>query len=422
MSNEHVESGREELKKTMSPAEVWALAVGAIIGVSVSAGLGAAYLLSCKFVQSRRDRGRRLEDEEPLTSRQQTLLNLMRFAVPITIGSCFLSLLDTVDGAILMQRLQTGAGFTQEMADWWNGTLGNARKFFDLPGAFVVPISTSLLPILSGAIAAKDQRQVDRISSTALRVTLLIGIPSSVGMAIFARPICQLLLYNQPEVAESAAPLLTMLSLAIAFSGLLFTTNSILQSFGRATRPVVDMAVGGVVKVVLSYVLIGIPEIAAMGSAISTEVSYVVMVVLNLIAIRSSLPHMDSIVKTALPLLLSAGVMGGISYGFYWVLTRWISPQIAVLPAIILAIVVYAVCVVLFRGVSYDDVVMLPKGQTLARLLRMKPEEALQVLPGEEAAQSLPAAETAPQADPSPRAPVREKRSRRGKYTPRHMR
>lgn len=399
----------------------WA-AVGAIIGVSVSAGLGAAYLLSCKFVQSRRDRGRRLEDEEPLTSRQQTLLNLMRFAVPITIGSCFLSLLDTVDGAILMQRLQTGAGFTQEMADWWNGTLGNARKFFDLPGAFVVPISTSLLPILSGAIAAKDQRQVDRISSTALRVTLLIGIPSSVGMAIFARPICQLLLYNQPEVAESAAPLLTMLSLAIAFSGLLFTTNSILQSFGRATRPVVDMAVGGVVKVVLSYVLIGIPEIAAMGSAISTVVSYVVMVVLNLIAIRSSLPHMDSIVKTALPLLLSAGVMGGISYGFYWVLTRWISPRIAVLPAIILAIVVYAVCVVLFRGVSYDDVVMLPKGQTLARLLRMKPEEAPQVLPGEEAAQSLPAAETAPQADPSPRAPVREKRSRRGKYTPRHMR
>ena len=399
----------------------WA-AVGAIIGVSVSAGLGAAYLLSCKFVQSRRDRGRRLEDEEPLTSRQQTLLNLVRFAVPITIGSCFLSLLDTVDGAILMQRLQTGAGFTQEMADWWNGTLGNARKFFDLPGAFVVPISTSLLPILSGAIAAKDQRQVDRISSTALRVTLLIGIPSSVGMAIFARPICQLLLYNQPEVAESAAPLLTMLSLAIAFSGLLFTTNSILQSFARATRPVVDMAVGGVVKVVLSYVLIGIPEIAAMGSAISTVVSYVVMVVLNLIAIRSSLPHMDSIVKTALPLLLSAGVMGGISYGFYWVLTRWISPRIAVLPAIILAIVVYAVCVVLFRGVSYDDVVMLPKGQTLARLLRMKPEEVLQVLPGEEAAQSLPAAETAPQADPSPRASVREKRSRRGKYTPRHMR
>ena len=98
----------------------WA-AVGAIVGVSVSAGLGAIYLLGCKFVQGRRDRRRGLGEEEPLTSRQQTLLNLVRFAVPITIGSCFLSLLDTIDGAILMQRLQTGAGFTQDMAEDVNG-------------------------------------------------------------------------------------------------------------------------------------------------------------------------------------------------------------------------------------------------------------------------------------------------------------
>ena len=409
----------------------WA-AVGAIVGVSVSAGLGAIYLLGCKFVQGRRDR-RGLGEEEPLTSRQQTLLNLVRFAVPITIGSCFLSLLDTIDGAILMQRLQTGAGFTQDMADWWNGTLGNARKFFDLPGAFVVPISTSLLPVLSGAIASKDHRQVDRISSTALRVTLLIGIPASVGMALFAQPICQLLLYNQPEVAQEAAPLLTMLSIAIAFSGLLFTTNSILQSFGRTTQPVIDMAVGGVVKVALSYVLIGIPQVAAMGSAISTVASYVVMVVLNLIAIRSSLPRMDSVVRTALPLLLSAGVMGGVSYGFYWLLAQFISPRLAVIPAILLAIAVYAVCVVLFKGVSYDDVVMLPKGQALARLFRMRPEEPQRPLPVEESAQSLPAGETAsPEAAPQEAfqeeaphqapAPAQAKRTRNGKYIPRHMR
>ena len=399
----------------------WA-AVGAIVGVSVSAALGAIYLLGFKFFQGRHDRRQHWAEEPPLTTRQQMLVNLVRFAVPITIGSCFLSLLDTVDGAILLQRLQEGAGLSQEMADWWNGTLGHARKFFDLPGAFVVPISTSLLPILSGAIASKDKRQVDRISSTALRVTLLIGVPSSVGMAIFSRPICQLLLYNQPEVAQEAAPLLTMLSAAIAFSGLLFTTNTILQSFGRATRPVVNMAVGGVVKVVLSYVLIGIPQVAAKGSTISTVVSYVVMVVLNLIAIRSSLPQMDSVVKTALPLVLSAAVMGVVSYGFYWALSQLVGSRLALVPAILLAIVVYAVCVVVFRGVSYDDVVMLPKGTTLARLLRMKPQQAAapqEMAPQEEIPDepSQPV-ERVQQARP---APKKQTRSRRG-YTPRHMR
>ena len=44
MSNEHVESGREELKKTMSPAEVWALAVGAIIGWGCFVLPGARFL------------------------------------------------------------------------------------------------------------------------------------------------------------------------------------------------------------------------------------------------------------------------------------------------------------------------------------------------------------------------------------------
>ena len=257
---------------------------------------------------------------------------------------------------------------------------------------------------------------MDRISSTALRVTLLIGIPSSVGMGVFSKPICQLLLYNQPEVAQEAAPLLTMLSVAIAFSGMLFTTNAILQSFGRATRPVVDMAVGGIIKIVLSYLLIGIPQVAAMGSAISTVVSYVVMVVLNLFAIRTSLPHMDSVVKTALPLLLSSAVMGGVSYGAYGLLSLLVSPRVAVLPAIGLAILVYAVCVVVFRGVSYDDVVMLPKGQTLARLLRMKPprrSSRAAVQPVEEP--SAPAEERAP-------APPREEARSGGKYAPRHMR
>ena len=403
----------------------WA-AVGAIVGVSISAALGAMYLLGFKAVQSRRDKKEAWAEEPILTSRKQMLMSLIRFAVPITIGSCFLSLLDTVDGAILLQRLQDGAGLTQEMADWWNGTIGHARKFFDLPGAFVVPISTSLLPILSGAIASKNQRQVDKISSMALRVTLLIGVPSSVGMAIFARPICQLLLYNQPEVAEEAAPLLTMLSLAIAFSGLLFTTNAILQSFGRATRPVIDMAVGGVVKIVLSYVLIGIPQVAAMGSAISTVVSYVVMVVLNVFALRSSLPKMDSVVKTALPLVLASAVMGAVSYGAYWLLTWVVSSRVAVIPAILVAILVYALCAVLFRGVGYEDVAALPKGHTLARLLRMKPEEPprrreaplpAEELPLEKAASSGAASEER-KASPARKAPSRS----RGKYVPRHMR
>lgn len=351
-------------------SDAWA-AVGAIVGVSISAGLGTIYLVAYKLRQKRRDRAER-QDEQVTASRKAMLMSLVRFAVPITIGSCFLSLLDNVDAAILMDRLQTAAGFSLKQAEDLRGVLGHARKFFDLPGAFVVPISTSLLPVLSGAIASGDKHSTDHISSISMRVTMLISIPASVGMCLFARPICQLLLFGAPEAAASTAPLLAMLSVAIAFNSTLFTTNAILQSFGRATVPVINMAIGGVVKIVLSYVLIGMPEINAMGSAISTVVSYFLIMVLNLIAMRRSLPDMDGIVKTTLPILFSAGVMGGVSYAAYYGLCFFLSPRIAVLPAIVVAVGAYAVCIVLFKAVTYDDVVMLPKGERLAGLLHVR--------------------------------------------------
>lgn len=352
-------------------SHMWA-AVGAITGVSVSAFLGMLYLVFYKIRQKRRDRETLSQDASPLRSRKELLILLTRFAVPITLGSCFLSILDSVDSAVIMDRLQNAAGFTQEASESLRAMLGHARKFFDLPGAFVIPIANSLLPALSGAIASKDKRSVDTISSVSMRVTLLISIPASFGMAIFAEPICGLLLAGRPETAAATAPLLSMLSVAIAFNATLYTGNAILQSFGRPVIPVVNMAVGGVIKIALSYVLAGIPEINAMGSAISTAAAYFIMMVLNFIAIRGSLPNMDSVIGISLPILLSSAIMGLVSYGCYYGLCLFVSPRVALLPAIAVAIGVYALCIVVFRAVSYEDVVMLPKGETLARVLKVK--------------------------------------------------
>lgn len=360
-------------------SDAWA-AVGAIVGVSISAALGAVYLVSYKIYQRRKDRALPQEDQS-LTPRRELLLSLVRFAVPITLGACFLSVLDFVDSAVLMDRMKTMAGFTQDQADWYSGVLGHARKFFDLPGAFVIPISTSLLPVLSGAIAAGDKRSVDRTASISMRMTLLISVPASIGMSVFAEPICQLLLFNRPDVAAGAARLLQVLALAIAFNSTLYTTNAILQSFGRTTRPVVDMAIGGVLKIVISFFLTGIPEINVMGSAISTVVSYFLIMLLNIAAVRKSLPRMDSLLATVGPVLLASGLMGGVSWGAYQGLTLFLAERLAVLPAILVAVAVYAVCIVLFRAVSYEDVVMLPKGEAIARLLRMQKPQAAEQAP-----------------------------------------
>lgn len=351
----------------------WA-AVGAIIGVSFSAFLGTLYLALYKLRQNRKDRAAAQPQDDVSASSKELFLNLLKFAIPITLGSCFLSFLDMTDSAILMHRLQTAAGFSEVEANFLKGLLGHARKFFDLPGAFVIPISTSLLPVLSGAAASNDQRSVNHISSVSLRVTFLISVPASVGMCLFAEPICALLLPGNPEAAAGTAPLLSLLSVAIAFNCTLYTTNAILQALGHPSIPVVNMAVGGLVKITLSYVLNGIPEINVMGSAISTIVSYFLIMVLNFIFIRRFLPTVSGIVLPTVSIVLASGIMGAFSYAAYAVLKLFLPIRAAVLPAIVLAVLVYAAGVVLLHAVNYDDVAMLPKGETIARLLHIRKE------------------------------------------------
>lgn len=351
----------------------WA-AVGAIVGVSFSAFLGTLYLALYKLRQNRKDRAAAQPQDDVSASSKELFLNLLKFAIPITLGSCFLSFLDMTDSAILMHRLQTAAGFSEVEANFLKGLLGHARKFFDLPGAFVIPISTSLLPVLSGAAASNDQRSVNHISSVSLRVTFLISVPASVGMCLFAEPICALLLPGNPEAAAGTAPLLSLLSVAIAFNCTLYTTNAILQALGHPSIPVVNMAVGGLIKIALSYVLNGIPEINVMGSAISTIVSYFLIMVLNFIFIRRFLPTVSGIVLPTVSIVLASGIMGAFSYAAYAVLKLFLPIRAAVLPAIVLAVLVYAAGVVLLHAVNYDDVAMLPKGETIARLLHIRKE------------------------------------------------
>ena len=258
-----------------------------------------------------------------------------------------------------------GPSFTQEHVDDLRGLLGNARKFFDLPGAFVIPISTSLLPVLSGPSRLMTKRSVDHISSISMRVTLLIAIPASVGMAVFADPICQLLLFNKPDAAAGTAPLLRYAQHCHRFQQYVVHYQRHPSIFWKGDdSPVVNMAIGGVVKIVLSYVLIGIPEINAMGSAISTVVSYLLIMVLNLIAMRRSFAGYGRFCEDV---AAHSAVFRCDGRRLLWRLLRtlpFVSPKLAVIPAIVLAVAVYAVSIVLFKAVTYDDVAMLPRGET----------------------------------------------------------
>ncbi len=345
-------------------------ATGAIVGVSVGS-LCAMIFIILRYLKEKR----RMDydpEEQAVSSTRSILKDIATFAVPVMLGSVFLNALDLVDSAIMMHQLQNTAGFAYEEAMAMKGWLGNARKYFDLPNAIIVPISTTVLPLLSGAVAKKDDGGIREISTLTIRLTLMFAFPCAMGLLVFAQPICELLLFNQPIYAQNTAPLLAMMAPAVVSASLLYITNSMIHAVGEVYKPIINMAIGTVVRIAIVYVLCGIPEIAAMGSAIATLVSYYIIIVLNMHSLHKLLPQTPGVLKMSVRPLIASIIMAVVAVPFYMLLTIWISPKLAVIPAVLVAVVVYAIAAVLTKVVTREEVVHLPKGQKIADILHIK--------------------------------------------------
>lgn len=342
-------------------------AAGAIFGVAVGTVLSLIYLLLW-LLRHRRDdppSGDRPESDGALLRR------ILAVGIPITLGATGMSLLNLLDQAVILGRLQDALGFAEKEAVALYGQYTFGHNLFNLPSSFIPPITMSLIPSVSAAIVRQDHRQVNRIISASLRLIALFALPAGVGLSVLAGPILLLLYPAQPEAAAAAAYHLQLLGIASIFVCLMLLTNSILQAHGREQVPIVTMIVGGAVKVALNWFLVADPNIGIKAAPISTLVCYGLISVLNLAAVSRAVAEKPRYVSLFAKPLVCSVIMGFAADAAYGLLSD-LGNVPAVLSAILFAVAVYALLVLALRVITRDDLLMLPKGEKIANLLRLK--------------------------------------------------
>ena len=207
-------------------------------------------------------------------------------------------------------------------------------------------------------------------------VIVLVGImiPILVGLAVLSEPIIRLLAGNYgPESVATATPILAYLGIAVIFNSTVLLFNAIMQAHGDVTTPVVNMLIGGVVKVVVNYILVAIPSLNIIGAAIGTIVCYVTITVLDLIAMRRSVTTRPAIFRNVIRPAAAAGIMGAATFFAAALLRSFTdSNTVVCLGALIAAVVVYVIFVVVLRCITYEDCMLLPKGEKIAKILHIK--------------------------------------------------
>lgn len=338
---------------------------GAILGVTLGCVVSMFYLWRC-FTNAAKN----LPTGGQVQSTKQTLTQLLAIAIPITLGSAGLQIINTVDTMVYMRRLVNAVGMVQEEAEHVKGVYNFCQTIFNLPCALITPITISVIPAITAHLTRKDDGAAAVTEGSALRIAALIAMPCALGLASLAGPIMHLFGDTGEQLTLSTG-IMTFLGIAVIFNSLVLVTNAVMQAHGDVTTPVINMIIGGVVKVVLNYFLVGIPALNITGAAMGTVVCYALITTLNVVAmVRHRLAKPQMFLAVLRP-LLAAVLMGICAWMANGLLSSVLPEKLACIGAIGAAAVVYAILVLAFRVITYDDCMLLPGGQKIAKILRI---------------------------------------------------
>lgn len=370
--------------------------VGAIIGVSFGSVIALLYILFL-FFRSRRSRAHAAAREQT-DSAGRILSNLLRLAIPITLGSAATSLVTLIDTKLVMSQLQTvyqtvdglGAAAALDAARGLYGIYSKTMSIYNLPFSMMVPLTACIIPAVSAALAKHDRLEAQRVSESALRIGLLLALPMGMGLFALGGPIMGLLF---PSIDVSiAGPLLSVLGLASVFVALQLLCNSILQANGMVNLPILAVIIGGVVKISVNYVLVGNPDIRINGAPVGTLCCFIVIALLEIFFIRRAIPAPPSFLRALARPFLASAVMAAAAWGSHGLLSRlllgigrfqrldpatgllrlsYLGSALSTLAAIAIAVVIYAALVLLLRAISREDLALMPKGDKIAKILRI---------------------------------------------------
>lgn len=338
-------------------------AAGAVLGVSCGGLMGFVILFIIYrriWARPQKINGTSLESR----SKNDILKTLVKIAIPITIGASVFSLTSLIDTAMIMRRLQAGGFMQKEANALWGSYSGYAFPLFNLPPTLINAITVSIVPAIASAYAVGDMKTASHTTTKSIKITVLFSLPCAVGMALLANPILALV-YNNTNATST----LSILAVAIVFVSLVLVTNAILQSTGNELIPVINMVIGGVAKVIINYFLVANPEININGAPIGTTACYVIILILNIIAIKTKL-------KVKLPFgeLVAKPVVAALAMGIVLYFAAPVFAKggrlVGAAAPIAIGAALYLVMLIAVKGISEDDIALLPKADMLTKMCK----------------------------------------------------
>lgn len=345
-------------------------AAGGTAGTSLGALASAIYLgriytknkasILSELVQS-------VQDEQFLYTTKMILRKIFQYAIPITLGSVAIYTANLIDLRFTKTRLIAGGFSTIDASALYGIFSTQYLKVLFIPITLATALATAIIPSISAAAARNDKPLLGRRISKSLKTILMISIPSAVGMFVLAKPIVFMLFPTAPDGWD----LLMMGSWLLVLVSLVSIQTAILQGIGKTYIPTIHLVIGLIMKVLVNYTLIPIPDINIRGAIAGSAVCYLFAAIMNYRSIKRLTGvrlNVKKLFNRPLSVSIIMGVLIFLIYQGFSFMTEWFIKSVFLQSVICGGLAIFTGCLIYYllmiiaKGITVEEIRSLPMG------------------------------------------------------------
>ncbi len=357
-------------------------AMGSALGTGAGVLIALLFMVFC-FRRSKE--GRKAEILSDATGKEEKYRIFLRDTIlvitPFMLSGVIMNLTTSLNQTIYMRMLIDLKGAGETATTTLYGIFSNkAVVISNIPISIATAVSSAIIPGISAAYARRDETGARRQVGNAIRITSIIAIPSAVGLAVLARPIT-MLMFPQMESLELASSLLSLLAVTVIFYSISTITNAALQSIGKMNLPLVSAGIALVVQTAVLVLLLRFTDLDVRALVLVSILYSVMIFAVNQYYLRRFLGIRQDVRRDYLQPLACAALMGAAAKAVYYLVSMAAEPVenlpkgfyfrnlAATAAALLAAVLVYGYTMVRSGTVRRKDLLSMPKGQLLVRLM-----------------------------------------------------
>lgn len=357
-------------------------AMGSALGTGAGVLIALLFMVFC-FRRSKE--GRKAEILSDATGKEEKYRIFLRDTIlvitPFMLSGVIMNLTTSLNQTIYMRMLIDLKGAGETATTTLYGIFSNkAVVISNIPISIATAVSSAIIPGISAAYARRDETGARRQVGNAIRITSIIAIPSAVGLAVLARPIT-MLMFPQMESLELASSLLSLLAVTVIFYSISTITNAALQSIGRMNLPLISAGIALVVQTVVLVLLLRFTDLDVRALVLVSILYSVMIFAVNQYYLRRFLGIRQDVRRDYLQPLVCAALMGAAAKAVYYLVSMAAEPVenlpkgfyfrnlAATAAALLAAVLVYGYTMVRSGTIRRKDLLSMPKGQLLVRLM-----------------------------------------------------